>query len=224
MTQIAQSRPAGSAGNAVARRTASALQAQQATAEGPQQYLTFLLGGEMFAVGILNVKEIIEYGNLTEIPMMPAFIRGVINLRGAVVPVIDLSARFGHAQSPVGKRTCIVIVEVTENDLRHDIGIMVDAVSEVLEIPASEIEPPPAFGARIRADFIHGMGKVAGKFVILLNISRVLSVDEIAMLASATNGTAEGVLGASNSAGPMMNRLSSLAAEREHGDGQAANT
>jgi purine-binding chemotaxis protein CheW len=89
----------------------------------------------MFAVGILNVKEIIEYGNLTEIPMMPPFIRGVINLRGSVVPVIDLSARFGHAQSEVGKRSCIVIVEVSESDFRHDIGIMVDAVSEVLEIP-----------------------------------------------------------------------------------------
>jgi hypothetical protein len=90
MTQIAQARPAGGAVNAVARKAAAALQAQQAAAEGPQQYLTFLLGSEMFAVGILNVKEIIEYGNLTAIPMMPPFIRGVINLRGCVVPVIDL--------------------------------------------------------------------------------------------------------------------------------------
>jgi len=184
MTQFAQQRAAGGPANALARQTAAALQAKQAAADGPQQYLTFLLGGEMFAVGILNVKEIIEYGNVTEIPMMPPFIRGVINLRGSVVPVIDLSARFGHARSAVGKRSCIVIVEVAEDDLRHDIGIMVDAVSEVLEIPGSEIEPPPAFGAKIRADFIHGMGKVAGKFVILLNIDRVLSVDEIAMLAS----------------------------------------
>ncbi len=180
MTQITPARPAA---NAVARRAATALQAQQTAAESPQQYLTFVLGGEMFAVGILNVKEIIEYGHLTEIPMMPAFIRGVINLRGAVVPVIDLAARFGGAQSQAGKRTCIVIVEVSENDFRHDIGIMVDAVSEVIEIPASDIEPPPSFGARIRADFIHGMGKVAGKFVILLNIVKVLSIDEIAMLA-----------------------------------------
>ena len=190
MTQIAQSRPAGSAGNAVARRTASALQAQQAAAEGPQQYLTFLLGGEMFAVGILNVKEIIEYGNVTEIPMMPAFIRGVINLRGAVVPVIDLAARFVGAQSTAGKRSCIVIVEVSEGDLCNDIGILVDAVSEVIEIPSSEIEPPPSFGARIRADFIQGMGKVAGRFVILLNIVKVLSVDEIAMLAQVAGGDA----------------------------------
>ena len=154
----------------------------QAAAGEAHQYLTFLLTGEMYAIGILNVKEIIEYGNLTEIPMMPAFIRGVINLRGAVVPVVDLSARFGHTQSEVGKRTCIVIVEVRQGDDRHDLGIMVDAVSEVLEIPGSEIEPPPSFGAKIRADFIAGMGKVSGKFVILLDIQSVLSVDEMAVL------------------------------------------
>lgn len=146
------------------------------------QYLTFTLGGEMFAVGILNVKEIIEYGNLTEIPMMPAFIRGVINLRGAVVPVIDLAARFGGHASEVQRRTCIVIVEVTQDDSKHDIGIMVDAVSEVLEIQEGDIEPPPSFGARIRADFIAGMGKVNNKFVIILEIQRVLSVDEMAQI------------------------------------------
>ena len=149
----------------------------------PEQYLTFTLHGEMVAVGILNVKEIIEYGNLTEIPMMPSFIRGVINLRGSVVPVIDLSCRFGNQITEISKRTCIVIVEVQEGDFKHDIGIMVDAVSEVIEIAGSEIEPAPSFGAKIRADFIHGMGKVAGKFVIILNIMKVLSVDEIAMLA-----------------------------------------
>jgi len=148
------------------------------------QYLTFTLGGEMFAVGILNVKEIIEYGNLTEIPMMPGFIRGVINLRGAVVPVIDLAVRFGSKGSQVQRRTCIVIVEVTEEEIKHDIGIMVDAVSEVLEIQAGNIEPPPSFGARIRADFIAGMGKVDDKFVIILEIQKVLSVDEMAVLAN----------------------------------------
>ncbi len=158
--------------------------------EAPSQYLTFALGSEMFAVGILNVKEIIEYGNLTEIPMMPAFIRGVINLRGSVVPVIDLAARFGGSQTEVGRRTCIVIVEVEDEDAKHDIGIMVDAVSEVLDIPGSEIEPPPAFGAKIRAHFIFGMGKVAGKFVIILNINKVLSVEEIALLTGA-DGAAE---------------------------------
>ena len=155
----------------------------------PAQYLTFLLGGEMFAVGILNIKEIIEYGAVTEIPMVPPFIRGVINLRGAVVPVIDLASRFGGKRSEISRRTCIVIIELTENDDRQDIGVVVDAVSEVLEIPVSEIEPPPSFGARIRADFIKGMGKVNGKFVILLEVDKVLSVDEISSLSRiATEG------------------------------------
>ena len=151
---------------------------------GPQQYLTFSLGGEVFALGILNVKEIIEFGNITEIPMMPAFIRGVINLRGAVVPVIDLSARFGGAASTVSRRTCIIIVELNDGDERQDLGVIVDAVNEVLEIPRAEIEPPPTFGAKIRADFIQGMGKVEGRFVIILNVDRVLSTEEITMLAS----------------------------------------
>jgi len=153
-----------------------------------RQYLTFQLAGEMYAVGILNIKEIIEYGSLTEIPMMPAFIRGVINLRGSVVPVIDLAARFGGSQSEQSRRTCIVIIELVTDDERHDIGIVVDAVSEVLEVSDVDIEPPPAFGAKIRADFIAGMGKIGGKFVIILDIRKVLSVDEIATLATVSDG------------------------------------
>jgi len=152
-----------------------------------QQYLTFALGSEMFAVGTLSVKEIIEYGQLTEVPMMPDFIRGVINLRGAVVPVIDLSARFGRSATQITRRTCIVIIEVPTGEEKHDIGVVVDAVSEVLEIPSGEIEPAPAFGAKIRTDFIQGMGKVNGKFVILLDVGKVLSVDEIATLAGVAN-------------------------------------
>jgi len=164
--------------------------AGQAAADEEQQYLTFLLGGDMFAIGILNIKEIIEYGNLTEVPMMPSFIRGVINLRGSVVPVVDLAARFGRNRTEVSRRTCIVIIEVDggENS-KLDIGVMVDSVSEVLEIPRSEIEPPPAFGAKIRVDFIQGMGKVAGKFVIILNANQVLSVDELSMLGQAAGTT-----------------------------------
>ncbi|WP_372627517.1 chemotaxis protein CheW, partial [Arsukibacterium sp.] len=142
-------------------------------ADEEAQYLTFQLAGEMFAIGILHIKEILEYGNLTTVPMMPSFIRGVINLRGAVVPVVDLAARFGRNASDVTRRSCIVIVEVEVDGGVQDIGLMVDAVSAVLEIPGSEIEPAPGFGARIRADFISGMAKVEGKFVILLNVSKV---------------------------------------------------
>ena len=163
--------------------------AGQATIEEDHQYLTFLLGGEMFAIAILNIKEIIEYGSLTEVPMMPSFIRGVINLRGSVVPVVDLSSRFGRSRTEVSRRTCIVIIEVENGDEKHDIGVMVDSVSEVLEIPRSEIEPPPAFGAKIRVDFMQGMGKVAGKFVIILNANKVLSVDELSMLGEAAGTT-----------------------------------
>ncbi|MBS1191866.1 MAG: chemotaxis protein CheW [Rhodocyclaceae bacterium] len=155
-----------------------------------QQYLTFSLGSKMFAVAILNVKEILEFGTITNIPMMPNFIRGVINLRGAVVPVIDLSCRFGGEPTTVGRRSCIVIIEMHDADQKQDVGIMVDAVSEVLEIAGSEIEPPPAFGAKIRTDFIDGMGKVGGKFVIILNVARVLSTEEMAMLTQMANGEA----------------------------------
>ncbi len=162
----------------------------------PRQYLTFTLGGEMFAVETLSVKEIIEYGQITAVPMMPPSIRGVINLRGAVVPVIDLKARFGAPATEVTRRTCIVIIELGAEDEHQVIGIVVDTVSEVLEIPASEIEPPPAFGARIRADFISGMGKIAGHFVILLDMGRVLSVDELASLSTLSGQTEPAALAA----------------------------
>jgi len=148
------------------------------------QYLTFMLGGEMFAIGILGIKEIIEYGNLTVVPMMPSFVRGVINLRGAVVPVVDLSARFGRKNSDITRRSCVVIIEARADDGHtQDIGLLVDTVSAVLEIPTAHIEPPPNFGAKIRADFISGMAKVEGKFVIVLEVGQVLSIDEMAGLA-----------------------------------------
>ena len=123
---------------------------------------------------------------------VPAFIRGVINLRGSVVPVIDLSARFGGQQTEVSRRTCIVIIEIGNEEERHDIGVVVDAVSEVLEVSAADIEPAPSFGAKIRADFIDGMGKIGGKFVIILDSQRVLSVEESATLTSVKDaGAAE---------------------------------
>lgn len=159
--------------------------------EEERQFLIFSLAGENYAIGILHIKEIIEYGNLTEVPMMPEFIRGVINLRGAVVPVIDLSCRFGRARTEVARRTCIVIIEVSQGDETQDVGVMVDAVNEVIEIPAGEIEPAPAFGAKIRTDFIEGMGKVGGRFVIILAIDKVLSIEEMSMLSSVAGVPAE---------------------------------
>jgi purine-binding chemotaxis protein CheW len=147
-----------------------------------QQYLTFMLGGEVFAIGILHIKEIIEYGHLTTVPMMPAFIRGVINLRGAVVPVVDLASRFGGKPGQVTRRSCIIILELEVEEETQVIGVVVDAVNEVLEIAGADIEPPPSFGTRIRTDFIAGMGKVQERFVIILNVNKVLSADELALI------------------------------------------
>ena len=154
----------------------------QATTSEPQQYLTFMLTGEPYAINIQRIKEIIQYGELTEVPRMPAFIRGVINLRGAVVPVIDLSSRFGKLPTVVGRRNCIIIIEVEVGSETQSIGVMVDSVNAVLEIPATEIEPAPKFGSNIHTDFIAGMGKIDGKFVIILNIQYVLSMDDMAAL------------------------------------------
>lgn len=147
--------------------------------------MTFMLGNDAYAIGILSIKEIIEYTTMTEGPLMPACVRGVINLRGAVVPVMDLQVRFGQTPSPVTKRTCIVIVEVLGLEGQQVMGVVVDAVNEVLDIDASDIEPPPAFGTRIRTDFISGMGKVRGKFVILLNVNRVLDLDDLQAMSEA---------------------------------------
>lgn len=159
-----------------------AASATQAAARQGRQYLTFLVGGEPFAVPIAAVKEIIEYRQPTDVPMMPAFMRGVINLRGRVVPVVDLSARFGRGTGEVTRRSCIVVAEIRHEEELHDIGVAVDAVNAVLDIADSDIEPPPSFGARLRADFISGMGKLGDGFVIVLDIDKVLSVDELSLL------------------------------------------
>lgn len=155
---------------------------------GSAQFLTFLLGDEVFAMDIRTVREIIQHGAMTGVPLMPEFVRGVINLRGAVVPVIDLHARFGRPPAQVTKKTCIVIFDAAgpgKGNERVELGLMVDAVSEVLEIGAQQIEPPPQFGAAVRRDFIRGIGKVGSRFVILLDPDRAFDVDEMASLCEA---------------------------------------
>jgi purine-binding chemotaxis protein CheW len=150
--------------------------------EAPAQYLTFWLGEEVFGMDIRTVREIIQCGPMTTLPLMPGFVRGVINLRGAVVPVIDLHARFGRPAAKVGKKSCIVIFDSVRSGERVELGLLVDAVSEVIKISASQIEPPPDFGTAVRRDFIRGMGKVATRFVIILEPDRALDVHEMADL------------------------------------------
>ncbi len=148
------------------------------------QYLTFSLGDEVFAMDIRAVREIIQYSTMTVVPLMPEFVRGVINLRGSVVPVIDLQSRFGRTVASVGKKTCVIIFDASRDGEKLELGLMVDSVSEVIEIPDAHIEPPPQFGATIRRDFIKGMGKVAGEFIVILEPEQALDIEDMAQLAA----------------------------------------
>jgi purine-binding chemotaxis protein CheW len=158
----------------------------QAKPDPSLQYLTYSVGDEVFAMDIRSVREIIQYGAMTVVPLMPEFVRGVINLRGAVVPVIDLQSRFGRSKAAVGKKTCIVIFDASTEGEKLELGLMVDAVSEVIDIRESQIEPAPQFGATIRRDFIRGMAKVDGDFIVILEPERALDIDEMAQLSEQT--------------------------------------
>ncbi len=151
--------------------------------ETPRQYLTFSLGDEVFAMDIRSVREIIQHAAMTAVPLMPDFVRGVINLRGAVVPVIDLQARFGRTPASVGKKTCIVIFDASRDGEKTELGLLVDAVYEVIDIAAANIEPPPQFGTSIQRDFIRGLGKVEGEFVLILETEHALNIDDMALIA-----------------------------------------
>ena len=144
-----------------------------------QQYLTFFLADEEYAINIQRVKEITEYTTVTKVPKVPEWIRGVINLRGNVVPVVDLTVRFGLEERPVTKTTCIVIVEVEQDSERTVMGVIADAVNQVIDLAPKDIEEPPAFGTRVRLEYLFGMGKLGKKFALILNIDSVLNNTEL---------------------------------------------
>lgn len=152
-------------------------------ADDAQQYLTFRVGQELYAMSTDCVREIIEYAQVTPVPMMPRLLRGVINLRGAVVPVVDLGERFGSGQTALGSRSCIVIVELGDAEQPQLLGALVEAVSAVQHIEEGALRPAPAFGHSLRSDFVQGMVRVEDGFITLLQIEQVLSVDELAALA-----------------------------------------
>jgi len=158
-----------------------------------EQYLTFFIGREEYAVGILRVREIIEYTEVTRVPGVPAHIRGVINLRGSVVPVVDLSAKFGAEHSVTKRTSCIVIVETHMEGQLLVAGVLADSVSQVIDVSSEEIEPPPPFGTGIRVDFLTGMGKLDGRLVLILDIDRVLSPVEIQQTLLQVNEAADEV-------------------------------
>ncbi len=144
-----------------------------------QQYLTFMICNEEYAVSLLKVKEIIEYDTITEVPKTPEWVRGVINLRGSVVPVIDLAVKFRQSPSVAGKLTCIVITEVECEGEATVMGVMADSVRQVIDLKPQEIEEPPSFGTRVKVDYLLGMARAGKKFCLILDTEKVLSTDEL---------------------------------------------
>lgn len=158
---------------------------KQAVIINKKQFLTFRIANEHYGLELSQTREIIEYSGITEVPLMPSFLRGVINLRGEVVPVIDLAVRLGRKSIQVQRRTCIIVVEIENNEQNHVLGLLADAVSEVIEIEEENIEDAPSFGANIRADFIQGIAKQGDEFVVLLDANSTLSIRELGHLVEA---------------------------------------
>ena len=168
--------------------------------EKTEQYLTFHLGDEEYAVGILQVREIIEYGIVTRVPTTPPFIRGVINVRGSVVPVIDLAVKFGLTPNPVTRRSCILLIEVDIAGEPTVMGVVADAVSQVVDLLPGDIEPAPPFGTKVHVDYLLGMVKLGDKFALVLDIDRILSTDELLQVSEVPQEAAS-VLAAADEAG-----------------------
>ena len=161
-------------------------QAVHAMADREGKYLTFSLANEEYGIGILKIKEIIGMMPITSVPQTPEFVKGVINLRGKVIPVLDLRRRFGMEPMDYTERTCIIVVEIAGTAGNVMIGVVVDSVSEVLSIKAEVIEETPTFGTKLNTDYILGMAKIGKGVKILLDIDRVLGADEISQLEQKT--------------------------------------
>lgn len=170
--------------------------AQAAEADDRAQYLSFSLAGGEYGVGILKVKEILQYETVTRVPSTPRSVRGVINLRGQVVPVVDLAAKFGLAETEVSRLTCILIVEARLDGQPAVVGVMADAVREVIELGPADVEPAPAFGTAVKVDFLLGMGKVGKRFVLLLDLDRLISADEKELARDAAAGALDAAVAA----------------------------
>lgn len=148
---------------------------------GTSQYLTFKLDDEVFGLDIAEVREVLDFTAVTKVPDTPEFMLGVINLRGNVVPVVDMRLKFGMSRTEKSVNTCIIIVEIEIDGETNILGALADSVEEVMNLGADQIEPPPRIGSRLKTTFIKGMGKRDSKFVIILDIDRVFSAEELAM-------------------------------------------
>ena len=173
----------------MAEVTAQTEQLNKAIMEKEGKYLTFALGPEEYGLEILKVREIIGYMDITAVPQTPDYVKGVINLRGQVIPVIDLRAKFGMETTERTEETCIIVVEIDQAGHKFSTGIVVDHVQEVLDIAGGDIEESPQFGASVNTDFILGMGKIGDSVKILLDIDMVLSGDDLAGFADGSDNS-----------------------------------
>ena len=148
-------------------------------------YLTFMLDGEVFAIDVQNVREVLDYTSITRVPRTPDFMRGVINLRGSVVPVIDMRLKFGMESTDDTVDTCVIVMEISLDGETTVIGALADSVKEVFDLDPAQIEPPPRIGTRLNTEFIRGMGKHEDQFIIILDIDRVFSADELVLVGEA---------------------------------------
>ena len=168
----------------------AALEAKQQESTAGQ-YLTFIIAGEEYAASILKVREVLEYDTVTAVPNTPVWIRGVVNVRGSVLPVVDLGVKFGLPASTISRFSCIVITEVQSDGEKMTLGVLADAVSRVIDFTPEEIEAPPAFGTRVKIEYLLGLGAIGKKFCQILDIDKVLSADElIAVNDAQANGEA----------------------------------
>ncbi len=149
------------------------------------QYLTFKLGDEVFAVDISKVREVLDFTTVTKVPRTPDFMRGVINLRGSVVPVVDMRLKFGMSETEKTVNTCIIIVEIALDNETTILGALADSVQEVIDLEPEQIEPAPRIGTRLKTEFIKGMGKKDDHFIMILDIDKIFSSEELAMVQGA---------------------------------------
>jgi purine-binding chemotaxis protein CheW len=154
------------------------------------QYLTFKLGEEVFALDISKVREVLDFTSITKVPRTPEFMRGVINLRGSVVPVVDIRLKFGMSRTEKTVNTCIIIVEVNVDGESIILGTLADSVQEVLDLDPGQIEPAPKIGTRLRTEFIKGMGKRDAGFIIILDVDRIFSAEELTLVQDVGEGAA----------------------------------
>jgi len=208
----------------MAENTAQLEQVNKALLEKAGKYLTFALGKEQYGLEILKVREIIGYMEITAVPQTPHYVKGVINLRGQVIPVIDLRTKFGMETKEITEESCIIVVEIHQNDREFSTGVAVDRVVEVLDIAGEDIEDAPQFGSNVNTDFVLGMGKVGDSVKILLDIGKVITSEDISSFAGVDNSQPDSIQETHTEESKAPEQQTEVSVQTEQGQPQNNNT